>query len=54
MGEVLNMAAEKEAYTLTDRATYSAYKAKTGLVIAVQGDKKMFNPYRQANQQAAR
>jgi tungstate transport system substrate-binding protein len=45
MGEVLNMAAELKAYTLTDRATYSAYKAKTGLVIAVEGDKKMFNPY---------
>ncbi|MBC7707572.1 MAG: substrate-binding domain-containing protein, partial [Rhodoferax sp.] len=45
MGEVLNMAAELNAYTLTDRATYSAYKAKTGLVIAVEGDPKMFNPY---------
>jgi tungstate transport system substrate-binding protein len=45
MGEVLNMAAELKAYTLTDRATYYAYKAKTGLVIAVEGDKKMFNPY---------
>ena len=45
MGEVLNMAAELGAYTLTDRATYSAYKAKTGLVIAVEGDRKMFNPY---------
>ncbi|MBC7514588.1 MAG: substrate-binding domain-containing protein [Herminiimonas sp.] len=45
MGEVLNMAAELDAYTLTDRATYSAYRAKTGLVIAVEGDPKMFNPY---------
>lgn len=45
MGEVLNMAAELNAYTLTDRATYSAYKAKTGLVVAVEGDPKMFNPY---------
>jgi tungstate transport system substrate-binding protein len=45
MGEVLNMAAELKAYTLTDRATYAAYKAKTGLVIAVEGDPKMFNPY---------
>jgi tungstate transport system substrate-binding protein len=45
MGEVLNMAAELQAYTLTDRATYSAYKAKTGLVVAVEGDPKMFNPY---------
>ena len=45
MGEVLNMAAEMQAYTLTDRATYGAYRAKTGLVVAVQGDPKMFNPY---------
>jgi tungstate transport system substrate-binding protein len=45
MGEVLNMAAEMKAYTLTDRATYGAYKAKTGLAILVQGDKRMFNPY---------
>jgi tungstate transport system substrate-binding protein len=45
MGEVLNMAAELQAYTLTDRATYGAYRAKTGLVVAVEGDPKMFNPY---------
>ena len=45
MGEVLNMAAQLDAYTLTDRATYGAYKAKTGLTIAVEGDPRMFNPY---------
>jgi tungstate transport system substrate-binding protein len=45
MGEVLNMAAELQAYTLTDRATYGAYQAKTGLQIVVEGDKAMFNPY---------
>lgn len=45
MGEVLTMAAEMQAYTLTDRATYIAYRAKTGLAIAVEGDPKMFNPY---------
>lgn len=45
MGEVLNMAAEMGAYTLTDRATYGAYKARTGLAILVEGDKRMFNPY---------
>ena len=45
MGEVLNMAAEMQAYTLTDRATYGAYRAKTGLVVAVEGDPRMFNPY---------
>jgi tungstate transport system substrate-binding protein len=45
MGEVLNMAAEMGAYTLTDRATYGAYRARTGLAILVEGDKRMFNPY---------
>ena len=45
MGEVLTMAAELRAYTLTDRATYIAYRARTGLQIVVEGDPKMFNPY---------
>jgi tungstate transport system substrate-binding protein len=45
MGEVLTMAGEMKAYTLSDRATYGAYRAKTGLDILVQGDAKMFNPY---------
>ena len=45
MGEVLTMAAQLQAYTLTDRATYGAYQAKTGLAVMVEGDKKMFNPY---------
>nr|WP_243656785.1 extracellular solute-binding protein [Paucimonas lemoignei] len=45
MGEVLNMAAQMQAYTLTDRATYLAYRAKTGLAIVLEGDPKMFNPY---------
>ena len=45
MGEVLNMAAEMRAYTLTDRATYGAYKARTGLTVLVEGDARMYNPY---------
>lgn len=45
MGEVLTMAAELQAYTLSDRATWSAYSAKTGLQIMVEGDAKMANPY---------
>ncbi len=45
MGEVLTMAGEMKAYTLSDRATFGAYRAKTGLEILVQGDLKMFNPY---------
>lgn len=45
MGEVLNMASEMSAYTLSDRATYATYKARTGLEIMVQGDRRMANPY---------
>ncbi|SOZ37414.1 substrate-binding domain-containing protein [Cupriavidus neocaledonicus] len=45
MGEVLTMAAQMPAYTLSDRATYGAYRAKTGLAVAIEGDPKMFNPY---------
>ncbi len=46
MGEVLTMAEEKAAYTLSDRATYLA-RTKQGLklVILVEGDKTLFNPY---------
>ncbi|MBB6590849.1 substrate-binding domain-containing protein [Ralstonia solanacearum] len=45
MGEVLNMAAQMDAYTLSDRATYGAYRARTGLDIVLAGDPRMFNPY---------
>ena len=45
MGEVLTMAGEMQGYTLADRATYAAYKARTGLEVLVQNDPKMFNPY---------
>ncbi len=45
MGEVLTMAGEMQGYTLSDRATYGAYRAKTGLDIVLAGDQKMFNPY---------
>ena len=45
MGQVLTMAAQLDGYTLTDRATYAAYKDKTGLATLVEGDSKMFNPY---------
>ena len=45
MGEVLTMAGHLDAYTLTDRATYGAYRARIGLDIVVEGDARMFNPY---------
>lgn len=45
MGEVLNMANELQAYTLADRATFVAMQDKLALVILVEGDKLLFNPY---------
>jgi len=39
------MAGELDAYTLTDRGTWLAYKAKSPLKIVNQGDPKLFNPY---------
>ncbi len=46
MGEVLSMADEQQAYTLSDRATYLA-RTKQGLTaeLLVEGDKDLFNPY---------
>ncbi len=45
MGKVLQIAAEMNAYTLTDRGTWLAYKDKSPLKIAFEGDESMFNPY---------
>ncbi len=45
MGAVIKIADEKQAYTLTDRGTYLAFKDKINLVIVNQGDKALFNPY---------
>ncbi len=45
MGQTLTITAEKQAYTLSDRATYATYKDKTGLEIMVEGDQKLLNPY---------
>ncbi len=49
MIETLNVAGERNGYTLTDRGTYikyeDNYKGKPPLVIVVEGDKKLFNQY---------
>jgi len=45
MGKVLQIAGELDAYTLTDRGTWIAYRKKSPLVIVSQGDKKLHNPY---------
>ncbi|MDD2320202.1 MAG: substrate-binding domain-containing protein [Geobacteraceae bacterium] len=45
MGATLNVAAEKNGYTLTDRGTYLALKKNLGLNIIVEGDALLLNVY---------
>lgn len=45
MGVVLRIADDKEAYTLTDRGTYLAYKDKMKLRVLFENDEALFNPY---------
>ncbi|MBW9263678.1 MAG: substrate-binding domain-containing protein [Candidatus Thiodiazotropha sp. (ex. Lucinisca nassula)] len=45
MGKVLQIAAEMDAYTLTDRGTWLAYEKKSPLKVGFEGDPLLFNPY---------
>jgi tungstate transport system substrate-binding protein len=45
MGAALNGASAINAYVLSDRGTWLSFKNKGDLVIAVQGDKRLFNQY---------
>jgi len=45
MGATLNVASEKQGYTLTDRGTFLAQTANLDLVLLVEGDKALFNNY---------
>jgi tungstate transport system substrate-binding protein len=45
MGATLDVAAELDAYTLTDRATWAAFKNRQDLEILTEGDPALFNPY---------
>jgi len=45
MGATLTIASEKQAYTLTDRATYLANKDNLELEIIVEGNKSLLNVY---------
>lgn len=45
MGEVLQMADEKKAYTLTDRATYLSMKDKLTLDIVTEKNSNLYNQY---------
>jgi len=45
MGATLGMAAEMNAYTLSDRATWLAYTNVGNLVIVCEGNPRLLNPY---------
>ena len=45
MGATLTVASEKGAYTLTDRGTFLAQKANLDLVLVLEGDPPLLNPY---------
>jgi tungstate transport system substrate-binding protein len=45
MGPALNTAASMNAYILTDRGTWLAFKNRGDLTILVEGDKRLFNQY---------
>lgn len=45
MGATLNTAAAMNAYALADRGTWLSFKNRADLTVAVEGDKKLFNPY---------
>ena len=45
MGAALNTALASDAYVLADRGTWLSFKNRGELVIAVEGDKRLFNQY---------
>lgn len=45
MGATLTIASEKGTYTLTDRATYLAFKKRIQLAILLEGDAPLLNVY---------
>jgi tungstate transport system substrate-binding protein len=45
MGAALNTASSMNAYVLSDRGTWISFKNRGDLVIAVEGDQKLFNQY---------
>jgi tungstate transport system substrate-binding protein len=45
MGPTLNMASGMNAYALADRGTWLSFKNRGELVVAVEGDQRLFNQY---------
>src|SRR5688572_2954308 len=45
MGPALNTASGMNAYVLADRGTWLSFKNRADLVVAVEGDRRLFNQY---------
>jgi tungstate transport system substrate-binding protein len=45
MGPTLNTAAGMDAYALADRGTWLSFRNRGDLVVLVEGDRRLFNPY---------
>ncbi|TXK62346.1 substrate-binding domain-containing protein [Alkalisalibacterium limincola] len=45
MGPTLNTSADLGAYTLSDRASWASFRNRRGLVVLLQGDPALLNPY---------
>ncbi len=45
MGATLQIASEKQGYTLTDRGTWLAMKDRLNLIVVFEGDPALYNPY---------
>lgn len=45
MGATLVIAHDRQAYTLSDRATYLAFRQRLALAVAVEGDRRLRNIY---------
>ena len=45
MGPALNAAAGMSAYVLADRGTWLAFRNRSELLVAVEGDRRLFNQY---------
>ena len=45
MGPALNTASSMNAYILADRGTWLSFRNRGDLIVVVEGDKRLFNPY---------
>lgn len=45
MGDTLRIAGEKNAYTISDRATWISVREKSNLELLAEGDNSLLNPY---------